>query len=314
MSFMFKDFQVISVSRRTDIPAYYADWFVERLKLGYTAYPNPFSGKPVYVNLNPQNILAFVFWTRNPAPLIKHLDFIDSLYQQRHYMHVTLNGMPKALEARNPKVDFVIDKIRYLSDRYGKHYIQWRFDPIVLSSATPKELIIENFQYIAEQLKGYVEKCIFSFVDLYKKTEINFNKLSKAQKIEFYRPDEDMMISISKRLYEIAKECNIGLFTCCQKNLEGKIKEVPANSCIDSEIIKKITHINKLNFKEVPTREGCHCIASKDIGYYDSCPHGCIYCYANKNPDLAKNNAKNYRLSGFPMDDFMKGSNDELLF
>ena len=125
---------IVSVSRRTDIPAYYADWFRERLEKGFLFYPNPFSQKPVFLSLKPADVRAFVFWTRNPKPLFKHLDFIDDKYNKRHYLHFTINGLPKVLEERNPSLDFAISSAEFLAKRYGPDYVQWRFDPILFSS------------------------------------------------------------------------------------------------------------------------------------------------------------------------------------
>ncbi|MDQ1266080.1 MAG: hypothetical protein QG635_1232, partial [Bacteroidota bacterium] len=118
--------KIISASRRTDIPAYYSDWFRRRLELGKTIYKNPISGKPVVLSLLPEDVSGFVFWSRNPKPLFKHLPFIDERYGRRHYLHFTINGMPDSLEPRNPKIDKAIDCVSYLFDRYGPDYVQWR--------------------------------------------------------------------------------------------------------------------------------------------------------------------------------------------
>ena len=137
---------IVTVSRRTDIPAYFADWFRSRLELGYCFYPNPHSQKPVQMDLSPEKVKAFVFWSRNPKPLLKHLDFIDDKYDKRHYMHFTINGLPEVLEKRNPKIDFAISTVELLAKRYGSHYVQWRFDPIIFSTITTQEYILKNIK------------------------------------------------------------------------------------------------------------------------------------------------------------------------
>lgn len=165
--------RIVSVSRRTDVPAYYADWLRQRMERGFAAYPNPHSGKPVFVDLRPESVLCFVFWTRNPRPLFKHLDYIDERYQKRHYTHFTINGLPETLEARNPQIDVALRAVEHLADRYGPDYVQWRFDPIVVSSLTPVELLVERFTELSQRLEGMTRRCYFSFVALYQKTRRN---------------------------------------------------------------------------------------------------------------------------------------------
>lgn len=290
---------IISCSRRTDIPAYYADWLMKRIELGYTHYPNPFSQQPVFASLRPQDVIAMVFWTRNPKPLIKHLDEIDKRY--KHYMHLSINGMPKALEANNPSIDSAIESVKILSDRYKTDkYVQWRFDPIVLSSITPPELIIDKFAELANKLSAYVRRCYISFVDLYQKTDRNFKAMENKLNIQFYKPTAEQQIEIANQLQAIAESNNIQLFACAEDSLL-KVSGIEKAHCVDLDIIKEITQL-ELNLKENPSREMCGCYTSRDIGYYDSCPHGCIYCYSNLNPEIAIENTKNYLKHGFKFD------------
>ena len=302
---------IISISRRTDIPAYYSDWLINRMKIGYTVYPNPASGKPVFVSLKPEHVKALIFWTRNPIPLFKHLDYIDKNY--KHYIHLTINGLPKILEQNNPSVDSIIEVAKKLSKRYGPEYVQWRFDPIILSTVTPEDFIIRKFEYIAAQLKSYVKNCYISFVDLYKKTEINFEKVEKRDKIRFNIPSIEKELSITQKIASIAKEYNIKLHACAEEHL-AEIDNVRIAQCINVDLINKITGIPMKSYSRQKSRKGCHCINAPDIGYYDSCPHGCIYCYSNKSPKIAMMNAKKYHQFGFPMDDLeMPGRDDKQL-
>ncbi|MGH7451157.1 MAG: DUF1848 family protein, partial [bacterium] len=124
--------RIISASRRTDIPAYYADWFMRQVERGYVTYPNPMSFKPVRLSLRPEDVLCIVFWTRNPHPLEKYLDRLDELYERAYYFHFTINGMPKALETNNPPLEFAIATFLRLAERYPGQ-VFWRYDPIVLS-------------------------------------------------------------------------------------------------------------------------------------------------------------------------------------
>lgn len=305
--------KIISVSRRTDIPAYYADWFYNRLKVGYVYYPNPFSKKPIYTNLRPEAVTAFVFWTRNPYPLLKYLNYIDDNYNKAHYMHITINGQPKELEIRNPKLDFVINTVEYLAKRYGKHYVQWRFDPIILSSITTELYIYDKFYELAKILSPMVNKCITSFVDFYEKTKQNFYQAYREKQIQFYEPSIEKQISILKNLKKIADEFNLTLEICTESTLTDKI-DIKSTSCIDLNLIKYIVKDDFLCYDKKPTREGCLCYDAKDIGYFNSCPHGCIYCYANKNPEEAFQNSKFYRKNSFDFDNLKEPEIENSLF
>ncbi|MBN2281863.1 MAG: DUF1848 domain-containing protein [Candidatus Marinimicrobia bacterium] len=299
---------IISISRRTDIPAYYSDWLIARIKKGYTVYLNPVSGKPVFISLKPEHVKALVFWTRNPIPLFRHLDFIDSRF--KHYMHLTINGLPKILEQNNPSADTIIEAAQKLSKRYGDHYVQWRFDPIILSTVTPEDFIFRKFEYIAAQLKSYVKSCIISFVDLYKKTEANFEKVEKRDRIRFFTPSEGQEIEITRTLASIAQNYGIRLYACAEDHL-AKLDNVEIAQCINVDLINKITGVPLKSYPLQKSREGCHCINAPDIGYYDSCPHGCIYCYSNKCPEVAQKNARKYRELGFPLDGLEMPGRDE---
>ena len=303
--------QIISISRRTDIPAYYSEWLINRMKKGYTVYPNPVSGKPVFISLHPNYVKILVFWTRNPLPMIKHLDYIDQRY--RHYMHVTINGLPKILECNNPSVDSIINAVKLLSKRYGKHYVQWRFDPIILSTVTPEDFILRRFEYIASQLNGYIKNCYISFVDLYKKTEINFEKETQRHRIKFITPTKIEETRVTSKLVQIAEKYNITINTCAEDHL-AEIENVEIGQCINVGLINQIIDNPIINYKIQKSRPGCHCMNAPDIGYYNSCPHGCIYCYSNKSPEIALKNSKLYRDMGFPMDELkMPGTENQQL-
>lgn len=295
--------QIITVSRRTDIPAFYADWFRKKLEAGFVLYPNPFSQKPVYVDLKPDNVKVFVFWTRNPKSLFKHLDYIDDKYGKNHYMHFTINGYPKILERKSPPIDYAISLAENLAKRYGDEYVQWRFDPIIISDIADKKFIINKFNYISERLTGITKRCYFSFVDLYNKTKRNLLTIEKKYNIKFYNPTIDEQIDLIKTLIDIAKQRNIKLYACTEDTIVNYIPELQRGHCVDIDLVNKICKDRTNNeYKISPTRPGCHCYESKDIGYYDSCAYGCIYCYANSNPEIAFKNSIEYMKKGFSMD------------
>ncbi len=294
---------IITVSRRTDIPAYYADWFRARLEKGYAVYPNPYSQKPVKIDLLPENVKAFVFWTRNPHPLFKHLDYIDSRYNYHHYMHLTINGLPELIEKRNPTLDYAISSAEYLAKRYGINYLQWRFDPIVLSSITDTDYILNTFEQIANRLADITSRCYFSFVDLYEKTKRNFIKTENENNINFYPTSISEQVKLIEELQIIAERYKIDLYACAEDQVLELIPKIKKAHCVDSDIVNSLYEKESAgDYKLSPSRLGCGCIDSQDLGYYDSCPHGCIYCYANMDPEKALLNARQYLQEGFPLD------------
>lgn len=306
---------VISASRRTDIPAYYSDWFKACIEKEITFYPNPYNPKSIVsTDLSPNAVKVFMFWTRNAIPIFKHLDYIDMKYNKKHYMHYTINGLPEKIEIRNPKIDIAINTVKKLANRYKKiNYVQWRFDPIVISSISDQQYHIDKFGYIADKLKGYVERCYFSFVDYYEKTKRNFRQIEKKENIKFIKIPLESQLQLTKEIKSIADLNNIKLYACAEDDVYKNIKGIEKAHCVDMDIINEICkNENYDNYNNSPSRIGCGCIESKDIGYYDSCPHGCIYCYANMNPENAIINARNYLQNGFPYDNYInKNENNQ---
>jgi hypothetical protein len=278
--------RIISASRRTDIPAYYADWFMRQVERGYVTYPNPMSFKPVRLSLRPQDVLFIVFWTRNPHPLEKHLDRLDELYQRAYYFHFTINGLPKTLESNNPPLEFAISTFLRFSERYPQQ-VFWRYDPIVLSDLTPPSYHVEKFGQLAERLRDATQRCYFSFVNWYVKVRRNFTKTAHEHGVHFRDADLAERLEIVRQLLPIAATHKMTLYSCCEDALCA-INGVAKSRCVDIETIREIAPARYRRLRAAPTREDCGCYESRDIGYYDSCPHGCIYCYANLNRDKAK--------------------------
>ncbi|MDZ7290903.1 MAG: DUF1848 domain-containing protein [candidate division KSB1 bacterium] len=278
--------RVISASRRSDLPAYYADWFMQQVERGYAIYPNPVSFKPVRISLRPEEVICIVFWTRNPHPLEKYLDRLDELYQQAFYFLFTINGMPRNLETNNPPLEFAIAAFLRLAERYPGR-VFWRYDPIVLSDLTPPDYHMERFAQLAERLRHATPRCYFSFVNWYAKVRRNFAKASQQHGVKFRDADLAERLEIVRRLVPVATANGMRLYSCCQHALCQIDGVMPAH-CVDLEIIRKIAPDRYRRLREAPTREDCGCYESRDIGWYDSCPHGCIYCYANLNREKAK--------------------------
>jgi hypothetical protein len=278
--------RIISVSRRTDIPAYYADWLMRQVEQGYVVYPNPISFQPVKLSLEPQDVLFLVFWTRNPHPLEKHLSRLDELYERAYYFHFTINGMPRELESHNPPLDFAVDTFLRLAERYPGQ-VFWRYDPLVLSDLTPRSYHLEQFGKLATRLHGATRRCYFSFVSWYQKVHRNFAKTTAQLGVRFYEPTPAERLEITAQLQAIAAGHNLTLYSCCEDSLL-QVPGIAKSRCVDMETIRELAPSRHRQLRLAPTRQDCGCYESRDIGYYDSCPHGCLYCYANLNRDKAK--------------------------
>ncbi len=278
--------RIVSVSRRTDIPAYYADWFMRQVERGEVFYPNPISFRPVRLSLRPEHVLLLVFWTRNPHPLERHLDRLEAHYGRAFYFHFTINGLPKTLETNNPPLDFAIATFRRLAQRYpGQVY--WRYDPIVLSDRTPAEYHLEKFSELAGRLSGATTRCYFSFVAWYQKVRRNFAEAAHKHGVQFHDPGLPERLALVQALADRAAPHGIQLHSCCQDAL-CTLPQVAKARCVDAEAVRQFAPERWRRLAAAPTREDCGCCESRDIGYYDSCPHGCLYCYANLKRAKAK--------------------------
>ncbi|KAA3662593.1 MAG: DUF1848 domain-containing protein [Calditrichaeota bacterium] len=272
--------KIISVSRRTDVPAFYSTWFAKRLDEGFAEVVNPFNANQVNkISLHPQDVSAFVFWTRNARPFFSNIHrLVDSGY--RFYFHWTLNNYPHSLEPKNPSAARVIAAFHELAHGITSEKIIWRYDPIILSSETPLQWHVENFHFLAEHLSGATQRCIFSFVDLYKKTKYALKKLSE-QGIALFDASEDDQRKLVAKLAEISAQNGIQLAACCEDALLP-VDQIKKARCIDGQYLQQIYP----DLPDVPepkaTRSQCGCSASVDIGAYDSCLFGCVYCYANR--------------------------------
>jgi len=276
--------RVISCSRRTDIPAFYSEWLINRLRAGYCHVINPFGGKVYQVSLRPDDCLAIVFWTRNPAPLMKHLDELNSRGYY-YYFHYGILGYPKELESHNPSIDAAISTFKKLSDMISPARMRWRYDPLIFSSITPPEYHLDNFEKIARALSNYTNHCTFSFVDFYGKTSRNLQVVASKTGIEIFHPSITEQRDFIRKLLPIADSYGMTLNSCCNDDLvvQGTFK----NHCIDIALLRQLRPSIKLDLKAEPTRKDCGCVSSVDIGSYDTCLFGCTYCYATNNGTLA---------------------------
>lgn len=268
-------FNIISASRRTDIPAFYMPWFMNRLREGYVTYPNPFSGQIHTISVAPEDVHSIVFWSKNYAPFLPHMGELHSR-GYRYYCHFTITGAPRELEPHTPPWQRSVDVFRQLAERSSPRHIQWRFDPIILTDRITTSDIAARFQQIASALAGYTSRCYLSFATLYRKV----SKRLAAHSITISDPPLEDKKALLTDLAGIAAVYGITLYACCQDALLGE--HIHKAHCVDGDLLAELFPDRPLITEARPTREQCGCVASRDIGVYDTCPLGCIYCYANR--------------------------------
>lgn len=316
---------IISASRSTDIPAFYAKWFFNRLAKGYCAWYNPFNQQKMYISFKKCKVI--VFWTKNPKPIIPYLFILDNM-GIHYYFQVTLNDYVK--EGFEPNVSSIEERVetfRNLSNLIGKEKVIWRFDPLIITpNIGPRELLTKIW-HIGNKLKGYTDKLVFSFVDVkaYRKVQNNLIKETKIftkEGVENAEANYSQRIKIVEGLKDIRdawhKEgWNVDMATCAE-DIDLESYGIKHNSCIDGELMKRIFADDKelvyylhtlkwpekdifgeippippknKNVKDTGQRKICGCMVSKDIGMYNTCRHFCVYCYANTSKEIVIKNS-----------------------
>ena len=274
---------ILSVSRRTDIPNYYSEWFYNRIKEGFLCVRNPMNYHQISeIKITPDLVDCIVFWTKNPLPMIERL---DELNKYNYYFQFTLTGYAKDIEMNLPnKKISMIPIFQELSRKIGKQKVIWRYDPIFFSERYTVDYHLKAFESIAKALNGYTEKCVISFVDIYPKNKKNMNKIA------MYDLDEEALKNFAKKLWRIADENHMEIGSCAEKIDLGECGIVH-NSCIDKELIEKIIGCRLKAKKDKNQRTECGCIESVEIGAYNTCKNGCVYCYANYSPKSVETNS-----------------------
>lgn len=275
---------ILSVSRRTDIPAFYSDWFINKLRSGSVCVRNPFNKNLVSkIPLSPDNVDCIVFWTKDPLPLMKYLKEIDDM-GYRYYFQFTITPYKKDIERNLRDKKEIIETFKELSLKIGKERTILRYDPILITDKYTEEYHYIAFDRLCSQLCNYTKKIIFSFYDDYRKSSTN---LKNEHIIELSQSD---MQRIGKKFAEIAVSYGLQLETCAEK-IDLHQYSIKHASCIDGKGIEEIFNI-KLDNSDTKdgNRELCGCMKSIDIGEYDTCIHDCLYCYANVNKNVALNN------------------------
>jgi DNA repair photolyase len=263
---------IISASRRTDIPAFYTEWFFDRIKEGFVLVRNPMNNSQIRnVPLTPDMVDCIVFWSKNPKAIIPFLDKLDAYH---YYFQFTLNPYAQDIEPNLPGKNEIIDTFKELSNKLGSHRVIWRYDPILLNSQYTISYHVDNFCKMVYQLKGYTEKVTISFIDFYSKIERAMSR-HEIKTIETEAKHE-----IAKEFAGIALENSLAIDTCAE-DIDLSQYGITHARCIDGDLIERITGHSVNEKKDKSQRPECGCTASVDIGAYNTCSHGCVYCYAN---------------------------------
>ena len=236
------------------------------------------------VSLKPEDVECLVFWSKNYLPFIDKLKLLQEI-GYLFYFNYTITGLPKLFECNLIDSGLAINSLIDLSKMFTPKHINWRYDPIVISNATDYKFHVDNFDSIAAKLAGHVHRCYFSFAIHYGKVKRNCDALKLQHNITIIDPENDYKISLANELAEIATKYGITLYTCSGDFLIND--NILKAHCIDGNIIKQLFYCNS-SYVEKSTRKECGCVESTDIGAYDTCPHGCVYCYANVNKKRAK--------------------------
>ncbi len=276
---------IISASRRTDIPAFFSDWFFNRIKEGYLLVRNPMNIHQISrINILPNVVDCIVFWSKNPTRMFKRL---DELINYDYYFQFTITGYGKKLEPNVINLKRTIDSFKYLSEKIGNKKVIWRYDPIIFTNEYDYEYHINMFHSIAKTLAGKTKKCVISFIDLYKKSVKNMypNKLSEIS--------NNNILEISRILSDISAKYDIELATCAEE-IDLMKFGISHGKCIDDKLIYEAFGTQLKIKKDKYQRDECGCVASIDIGAYNTCPHGCLYCYANYDLNQVRNNYRTH--------------------
>lgn len=286
---------IISASYKTDIPAFYGEWFEKRLEAGYCMVANPYNRRQVRrVSLLPEDVDGFVFWTRNLGPFESRLERVAELGRP-FTVQYTITGYPRKLERTVVAADRSVQHVKNVAERYGPKAAVWRYDPILFSSLTPGVYHLENFERLAGALEGHTDEVVISFAQIYKKTARNLDQAARDFGFTWEDPPDDVKLNLASKLAEMAKSHGMSLSVCSQRKYV--VPGANAARCIDARRLA-VMGGRPIRARLKGNRPDCGCYESVDIGEYDTCPHGCAYCYAVLHRELALNRYRSHDPEG----------------
>ncbi|MEC0139133.1 DUF1848 domain-containing protein [Paenibacillus macerans] len=288
---------IISASRRTDIPAFFGDWFMRRIAEGYFHRVNPFNYKQVTAfSLLPEDVDGMVFWTKNPKPFMRHLSQLDDKGYM-YYFQYTLNDYPEIFEPNLPPAASRVDYFRELSERLGANRVIWRYDPIIISNITPVGYHLERMERLAAQLEGYTYRLVISFMDYYGKTVARFKKLQQNHAVlctDITLPDyREQLDEFAANISRIGAARGISVETCSEA-ADLDHCGIRHGSCIDARLLSSIIGRDLAYAKDKNQRDTCLCTAAVDVGVYNTCRFNCQYCYAVQSENTVAKTLQNH--------------------
>lgn len=278
---------IVSVSRRTDIPAFYGEWFINRLRAGEVLVRNPLNRKQVSsIPLSRDNVDAFVFWTKDPGPFLQYLPEIEERGFP-FYFTITINPYDQSIEGSVPRKKDILKSVEELAHRIGPKRIIWRYDPVIFTEELNRAYHLKWFDYLAGRLQGMTEKCVFSFL-------ADYDKISEFVREKGVRRKEtgERKIFVGE-MAVIAEKRSLVLASCALPEDYGDLGVV-ANRCVDPELVESLCGYPIKAVKDKSQRKACGCVESRDIGTYNTCLHSCLYCYANRDLVSMKKKAASY--------------------
>lgn len=283
---------ILSVSRRTDVPAFHSAWFRRRLEEGFCDVLHPYTGRVHRVSLAPRDVAAYVFWSRRPGPLLSEMVALRD-GGTPVLAHITINGYGPPIESHNPSFDAALRDFECLAVSLGPEAVSWRYDPILLAPDLTPSVHVARFERIARALQGLTKRCTFSFVDFYGKTTRNLGRIERSRGAAFERPSIEVKRALAKELAARAQARGMEFLSCCDDALLGE--GVGKSRCIDPTAIERVLGAPIGPTKPGPTREDCGCVRAIDIGAYDTCAFGCAYCYAVRDRGAALERLRSHR-------------------
>lgn len=275
---------IISASYKTDLPAFYGAWFLNRLLAGQVTVANPYGGPARVVSLEPDAIDGFVFWTRNAAPFGGALEHINGSGYP-FIFHYTITGYPRELDLATPPAEAAINDFRALSSLWGARRLIWRYDPVLITSKTSTAWHLANFKALAKALSGATDEVVLSFTQIYRKTRANLNRAARSGNFTWEDPIDAKKQTLLGQLAAIAADHGMTASLCGQADLLAT--GLSEARCIDATRLSEFAE-HEISAGKRSHRKGCACAASIDIGGYDTCPHGCAYCYGVQSRGKAK--------------------------
>jgi hypothetical protein len=274
---------IVSASYRTDIPAFYSQWFLRRLEEGFALVRNPYSARMYRVDLRPLRVTGFVFWTRNFGPLLEHLERLR-VFGRPFVVQFTITNYPRAIEPAVIPAEKAVAQMHRLEREVHPLCPVWRYDPVLFTSLTPAEFHEENFSRLAAELEGATNEAVISFAQIYAKSRRNLDAAARRHGFQWADPPQETKRELAARLAGIARRHGMKLTVCSQPDYLAPGAEEAR--CVDARRLAAISG-EPLSAPQKGNRPGCACHESRDIGDYDTCPHGCLYCYAVQHRRIA---------------------------